>query len=82
MFPTKYEIDAKRSELMNRAEQERLAEQVKPVKHDPLRRAVELLVGLLQPTNSNPAPKRYVEYTESQPQPSKLATDSGIHRIR
>ena len=79
MFPTHYEIEAKRSQMMHRAEQERLADQVQTVKHDPLRRAVELLVGLLQPLTATP---RRRESSEPVVQPSKLATDSGIHRIR
>jgi len=80
MYPNQYEVDAKRDDMMRRAEQERLANRARSENYVSFRRAVELLVGLLQTPNRAPRPQP--EVVEPTPQPSKLATDSGIHRIR
>jgi hypothetical protein len=78
-YPNPYLVQAKRDELLQKAEHERLVNQVTQTEHFvSFRRAVEMLVGAIQATE--PA-KRQPEVVEPMPHP-KFATDSGIHRIR
>lgn len=79
MYPNKYEIDAKRYELMRRGAQEQLASQVQSERYVSFRRAVELLVGAISALDDAPAQPAA---RETVVRPSKLATDSGIHQIR
>ena len=81
MYQTDYQVRAKQEEMMRRANQQRLADEIqKPVSSQGFRRAIELLIGLMQ--TPAPAPRREPERIEPMTQPRKLATDSGIHRIR
>jgi hypothetical protein len=74
-------VRAKQEEMMRRANQQRLADEVqKPASNYSFHRAIELLIGLMQPPT--PAPRREPEQVERLAQPRKLATDSGIYRIR
>jgi hypothetical protein len=79
MYHTDYDVRAKQEEMMRRANEQRLADEVqKPGSHYSFRRAIELLVGMMQPS----APRHEPKQAEPMAQPRKLATDSGIHRIR
>jgi hypothetical protein len=81
MYHTNYDVRARQEEMMRRANQQRLAAEVqKPASTNGFRRAIELLIGLMQPPT--PAPRREPKQVEPLAQPRKLATDSGIHRIR
>jgi hypothetical protein len=81
MYQHDYDVRAKQEEIMRRANQQRLVDEVqKSASNNGFRRAIELLIGLMQP----PAPALRPEPEQIEPvaQPRKLATDSGIHRIR
>ena len=79
-YPNEYSVEARRDDLMRRANQERLANQVQPGTRLPFRRAVELLVGAISSLDTTP--RQRPAQVEPVVQPSKLATDSGIYRIR
>jgi len=78
MYPTQYDTDAKQDEMMRRAAMQRLAREAQPGTAVSFRRALELLVGAISALNNEP--RRQPEVAE--PIPAKLATDSGIYRIR
>ena len=82
MFHTNYDVRAKQEDMMRKANEQRLADEVqKPVSNGGFRRAIELLIGMMQPPTA--APRREPKQAEPMAQqPRKLATDSGIHRIR
>lgn len=81
MYHTDYDVRARQEDMMRRANEQRLADEVqKPMSNGGFRRAIELLIGMMQPPTT--APRREPKQVEPMAQPRKLATDSGIHRIR
>jgi hypothetical protein len=81
MYQNDYHVRAKQEEMMRQANQQRLADEVqKPASSNSFRRAIELLIGLMRPPAA--APRREPKQIEPLAQPRKLATASGIHRIR
>jgi hypothetical protein len=69
-------VASRHQEMIHHAEQQRLASAAQPTSHRSIPNLKQILVQMIarfEALNTEPV---------QQPQPSKLATDSGIHRIR